>query len=254
MPVSFPRRLLAALAGAALLLGANAPKAHAQFTENFNAVANNTNPATFSNETNSWFVGNPTGTAGVYQSNKNTAENFSTIAAPGFTNLSTAYLTFDLLNPRDAGAVLRADSGAFNAVTLIVRPTVGDMYFVQRTTGMFGAEVGRVNIAGINAANLRVNFSSVGDTFTASIADLAAPNTVLRTTSYTYAAGTVLASGRGGFYQYGGSGTTASQFDNVRLSLTPGGTGAPEPASVALLIPALGGLGVVVRRRKAAHA
>lgn len=250
MPVSFSRSLLAACAGAALLLGVNAPKAHAQFAENFNAISNNGLPATFSNDTGGWFVSNPTGLSGVYQSDRSQLPNFSTISAPGFTNLSTAYMSFDLLNAADSGAVLRSDISANNAVTLIVRPTLGDMYFIQRTNGTFGTELGKISIAGINASNFRVNFSSAGNTFTASIADLNAPNTVLRTTTYTYAASdNILASGRGGFYQYGNA--PASQFDNVTLSATPLATGAPEPASLALLVPALGGLGVVVRRRKA---
>jgi hypothetical protein len=237
---------VAAFGTALLLLGA--PAAHAQFTENFDTTGNGANPATFGNDTGGFFVSNPTGVAGAYQSDQSQLINISTIVAPGFTDLTDVTLTFDLLNAQDAGAVLRSDAAGANAVVLVVRPAIGDMYFIPRSSGNFvGSALGYVNLSVLPGSDLRVNFSSSGNSFSASVASLSDPNTVLQSINYTFGTGAVAPSGRAGVYQFGGQ--PASLFDNV--SITSANAAAPEPGTLALALPAVSGLAIaVVRRRK----
>jgi hypothetical protein len=229
-----------AICGTLLLTGVT--PTYAQFTENFNSTVNGQVPSTFTNS------GGFTVNNGVFQSSQPTTFNFSTISAAGFTSLTDATLTFDLLNARDSGAILRSDATGDNAVALIVRPTVGDLYFIQRSGGSFsGGTLGGVSLSGLVASgdNVRVTFSSTGNTFFASVAALSNPNTVLQSTSFTFGAGAIPAFGRAGVYQFGSG--SASQFDNVSINVTS----APEPGTIALVLPALlGSVAVISRRRK----
>lgn len=222
--------------------------AHAQYVESFDAVPNGQNAPNFGNDTGGWAVNNPTGTSGAYSSNRQNLFNFSTLTAPGFTSLSDVNFTFDLIDAADSGALLHSDAAGQNAVVVIVRPSVGDFYFIPRSSGGFGGVVGgtgSASLAGRVAVgdDLRVTFSASGNTFTASVASLANPSVALQSISHTFAPGAVATSGRVGFYQYGNA-SVASSFDNLNVTAS---VAAPEPGTLPLAAATLllGGAGLV---------
>jgi hypothetical protein len=241
---------------AALLVGAvlAAPRtAHAQsFFTDFNAVANGQNAPGFGNDSGTFAVSNPTGSAGSYLSNRGATFNFSTVTAPGLTSLTDTALSFDLIDAADSGAVLRSDANVNNGVVAIVRPSAGDFYLIRRIGGSFsGAQLATTSLAGVVSTgdDLRMTFSAVGNTFTATLASLSAPSTVLRTISYTFtAADNVPAAGRAGLYQYGNT-SLSSTFDNVSVTSASAAT-VPEASTLLLVGPAaLSATLLAVRRR-----
>lgn len=225
--------------------------ANAQFTDNFNTVANGQNDPNFGNDTSGWSVSNPTGSNGAYQNNQSQVFNFSTLTAPGYTSLTDCAVSFDLLSADDSGAVLHSDASAQNAFAVIIRPRQNDFYFIQRLNGNYdnANHISTTDLGGaLSGGNYRVNVSVVGSTYSASVADLATPNTPFRTISYIDSSKLFPSSGRFGFYQYGPV-APVSRFDNLTVTNTSVVV-VPEASSMVLI----GGVlmvcgGAVVRRR-----
>ncbi len=269
------------LLGVALLSSAPAAQAQSSYTETFNGAVNGSgeplnaagNP-TFTDQSGTWTVANP-GASGTYGSSVAGASQFyfSTFndnAFAGATSLTNASISFDLRNASDSGAVLRWDAGKNGIVAIVRTRNTGsganngrELFFAQVSNGTVFGQYGTVALAtsGANAVvsggNYRVTFSSArsgtNDFFSATVFD-ATGTTALATASINTAAENITAptSGTGGLYQFNTvdalAGGVGSQFDNVTLQETP------EPSTILLALPALGGVGgVALRRRRRAR-
>ena len=229
--------LLAATAGGLLLTAASA---HAQgaFSDTFNTAGTD---SSFTNAGGAW---SSNGTTYGITTDASNNFNFSVLTLAGDTNYANFQLSYDVPSAYDSGASFHTDSTAANGLTFIMRPDDGDAYFIGRSGGAFGAQLGTDStLNATTGASLHVVLTGQGNNYTAVISTTANPGVPIDTvtlngnaTAATYTSGYV------GLYSFG-AGQGLDRFDNLSV--------APEPSTWAMLVAGTGLLGFVTLRRRA---
>ncbi len=225
-------RLLALLAVTAgsLLLTVSSVRAQGAFSDNFNTAGLDGN---FTNVAGTW-----TAAGGIYGVTSNAQSyNFSMLTASGDTNYTNFTAAFDITSSYDGGFIFHSDSTASNALVFIVRPNVGDAYFILRSSDSFSTIVSSSSLSVAAGSALHVVLTDTNNVCTANIyqpSNLTTPIDTVTTNANNYSSGYV------GFYSYT---SNANRFDNFAINV-------PEPSTWMLLGAGVMGLGVMVARRR----